>query len=60
MTVYKKADYVKGLAILFDLPKDAKKDIEKLSVGTLAMLFEGQKKNALAFQELKASSARNW
>lgn len=51
----KKQDYVNGLVIILDLPKSDKAELAKLSPETLTRIYEGQKKNALAYQELARS-----
>lgn len=49
----RKQDYAKGLVVILDLPSSDQKELQKLSSDTLKRIFESQKKNAIAFQELK-------
>lgn len=48
-----KIDYAKALTILLDMPREEYKELEKLSLPALRHIFEGLKKNALAYNELK-------
>lgn len=45
-----KNEYVKTLIILLDLDKAVESDLNKLSVGTLKVMYEGYIKNAREFQ----------
>ena len=47
-----KVEMAKALVVLLDLDKEDYKELEKLKVGTLERIFEGQKKNAVAYQHM--------
>ena len=47
-----KPDYVKGLVIILDLDKCDAKELNKMDKETLGRIYEGQKKNAIAYQDL--------
>lgn len=55
MALFKKEDYVNGLVLILDMPLGYKTELRKLSTETLAHIYEGQKKNAIAYQELLKS-----
>ncbi len=48
----KKQDLIKGLVIILDLPNTDTKELTKLAPETLERIYEGQKKNAIAYQDL--------
>lgn len=52
---FTKAEYVNAIKILLDFPKGQGDDLSKLSQDTLALMYEGQIKNARAYQNLKAN-----
>ena len=47
-----KDEYVRGLVIILDLPKEDEVQLAKLQKATLERIYDGQRKNALAYQEM--------
>jgi len=47
-----KPELIKGLVIILDLTKADAKELGKLDPKTLERIYEGQKKNAIAYQDL--------
>ena len=47
-----KEELAKALIVLMDLEKEDVKELVKLKLKTLTRVFEGQKKNALAYQHM--------
>ena len=47
-----KEELANALVLLMDLEKEDEKELVKLKRKTLTRLFEGQKKNAIAYQHM--------
>lgn len=50
-----KKEYVEGLIVLLDLPRKDEVQLNKLPLDTLTRIYEGQRKNALAYQAMANS-----
>ena len=49
---YTKEEMARALVILLDLDNEDYKELAKIKVAVLAKMFEGQKKNALAYANM--------
>lgn len=52
-----KPELIKGLVIILDLSRKDAKELQKMEKGTLIRIYEGQKKNAIAYQEMSRTYA---
>lgn len=59
MSEFSKAEYVSALMVLLDMPETIAPQLKKLSVTTLAHIYEGLVKNARAYKELEDRSYFN-